>query len=264
MENLFSDVLHWGALILAGGLAGAMNAVAGGGTLVTFPTLIILGLSSIHANATSTVALLPAALASAAGYRRHIPTVAHWLKVFAPVSLLGGLLGGILLVRTPERVFDWLVPFLLLFATVLFMSHSAISRFSGTRIVATHGAEPSRLRLAGGVMFQLGVALYGGYFGAGIGILMLASLSMQGFEDVHQMNTLKVMLGFLINIVAAGYFVMSGLVDWVSAGIMACGTILGGYFGAHLAQRVPQQRVRHVITAIGIIISAVMFYRQLS
>jgi uncharacterized membrane protein YfcA len=262
MDTFLHDILHWGALILAGFVAGAMNAVAGGGTLVTFPTLILAGLSSIHANATSTVALLPAAQAIAAGYRSHIPTVARWLKIFAPVSLMGGLLGGILLVRTPERVFDWLVPFLLLFATVLFMSHAAISKFSGIRIVEAHGAPPSRLRLAGGVLFQLGVAVYGGYFGAGIGILMLASLSMQGFEDVHQMNTLKVMLGFLINIVAAGYFIMSGLVEWPSALIMMLGTVMGGYAGAHLAQRVPQQGVRGVITAIGILISAVMFYRQ--
>jgi uncharacterized membrane protein YfcA len=264
MEPLVSEILRGGELILAGSVAGAMNAIAGGGTLVTFPTLIFAGLPSITANATSTVALLPAALASAAGYRAHIPTVARWLKVFAPVSLLGGLIGGVLLVRTPERVFDWLVPFLLLFATVLFMSHSAVTRFSGLRVVEAHGSAPSRARLAGGVLFQLGVAVYGGYFGAGIGILMLASLSMQGFADVHQMNTLKVMLGFLINIVAAAYFVASGLVDWPSSAMMACGTILGGFFGAHFAQRVSQRTVRGAITAIGILITLVMFYRQFS
>ena len=264
MEPLVSEILKGGELILAGCIAGAMNAIAGGGTLVTFPTLIFVGLPSITANATSTVALLPAALASVAGYRSHVPTVARWLKVFAPVSLLGGLVGGVLLVRTPERVFDWLVPFLLLFATVLFMLHSAISRFSGFRVVEARGVAPSRARLAGGVLFQLAVAVYGGYFGAGIGILMLASLSMQGFEDVHQMNTLKVMLGFLINVVAAAYFVASGLVDWPRAGMMACGTIIGGFFGAHLAQRVSQRIVRGAITAIGILITAVMFYRQFS
>ena len=264
MDQLASETLRAGGLILAGCAAGAMNAIAGGGTLLTFPTLIFLGLSSITANATSTVALLPAALASAAAYRTHIPTMSRWLKVFAPVSLLGGLVGGVLLVRTPERVFDWLVPFLLFFATVLFMSHSAISRFSGLRIVEAHGAAPSRARLAGGILFQSGVAVYGGYFGAGIGILMLASLSLQGFNDVHQMNTLKVMLGFLINVVAAAYFVASGLVDWPSAGIMMCGAILGGFFGARLAQRVSQRIVRVAITAIGVLITAVMFYRQFS
>ncbi len=110
--------------------------------------------------------------------------------------------------------------------------------------------------------FQFAVAVYGGYFGAGIGILMLASLGLLGFRDVHEMNALKVMLGFLINVVAAVYFIGSGLVTWSAAGIMMLGTILGGFFGAHFAQRVPQQWVRSLITVIGLIISAVMFYRQ--
>jgi len=113
------------------------------------------------------------------------------------------------------------------------------------------------------VAFQFAVAVYGGYFGAGIGILMLASLGLLGFQDVHEMNALKVMMGFLINVIAATYFIGSGLVYWPAAGIMVLGTILGGYFGAHFAQRVPQGRVRGMITAIGLIISAVMFYKQL-
>jgi len=249
-------------LIAAGCVAGVMNAIAGGGTLVTFPSLILVGLPSIGANATSTVALLPAALASAAGYRGKIPTVARWLRLFAPVSLLGGLLGGILLVMTPEKVFDGFVPFLILFATVLFMAQGSFRAFFGHRAERTHGAAPSRAWLAGAAVFQFAVAVYGGYFGAGIGILMLASLGLLGFQDVHEMNALKVMLGFLINVVAAVYFIASGLVTWPAAGIMALGTILGGYFGAHFAQRVPQRMVRGLITAIGLIISAVMFYRQ--
>jgi hypothetical protein len=239
-----------------------MNAIAGGGTLVTFPTLIFAGLPSVVANATSTVALLPAALASAAGYRNNIRTVSRWLKLFGPVSLLGGLLGGILLVQTPARVFDWLVPFLILFATVLFMSHSSFTRFFGRRAATVHGAEPSRAWIIGAAVFQFAVGVYGGYFGAGIGILMLASLGMLGFENVHEMNTLKVMMGFLINVVAAAYFVASGLIHWPSAGIMCLGTIIGGYAGAHFAQRTSQALVRRLITAIGLGISAVMFYRQ--
>ena len=250
------------ALIGAGCLAGVMNSIAGGGTLVTFPTLIFAGLPSIPANATSTVALLPASLSSAAAYRARIRAVVRWLRFFAPVSLLGGLLGGILLVRTPSHTFDRLVPFLILFATILFMAQAWVSRFLGT--TATKGEKRSRGWIAGGVIFQFLVAVYGGYFGAGIGILMLASLGMMGFDDVHEMNALKVILGFLINIVAACYFILSGLIYWPSAGIMACGTILGGYSGAHFAQRVPQTTVRFLITVIGFAISAIMFYRQFS
>jgi hypothetical protein len=250
------------ALMAAGFVAGVMNSIAGGGTLVTFPALVFSGLPSVIANATSTVALLPAALSSAAGYRQQVRSVVRWLKVFAPVSLLGGLVGGILLVRTPSNVFDWLVPFLILFATILFMANNAVARFFGNRVQVSGEETGGRTRLWP-VAFQFCVALYGGYFGAGIGILMLASLGLQGFKDVHEMNALKVILGFLINVVAALYFIMSGLIVWWSAGVMAVGTILGGYAGAHFAQRIPQSAVRRVITAIGLIIAAVMFCRQI-
>lgn len=256
----FPDVPRLLILIGAGFVAGVMNAVAGGGTLVTFPALLLTGLGSVVANATSTVALLPAALSSAYGYRKNISPVARWLRVFAPVSLAGGLLGGLLLVATPSKTFDGLVPFLIFFATILFMAQGSFSRYFGARVGS--GVLPSRAWIAGAAVFQFAVAVYGGYFGAGIGILMLASLGMLGFDNVHQMNTLKVMLGFLINVVAAVYFAASGLVDWPGAGIMVVGTIMGGYAGAHVAQRIPQTRIRGVITAIGLIISAAMFYRQ--
>jgi uncharacterized protein len=255
------DATHIAILLGAGALAGIMNSIAGGGTIVTFPSLILAGLNSITANATSTVALLPGALSSLAGYRKRISSVQRWLRLFAPVSLIGGLIGGMLLVRTPTSMFDHLVPFLILFATILFMAHSFFSRFFASRQVQK-GFEPSRTWILGAMGFQLGVAVYGGYFGAGIGILMLASLGMLGFEDVHEMNTVKVVLGFMINVVAAAYFIASGLIAWTEAGIMAGGTIVGGFVGAHYAQKVKQSTVRRLITAIGLGISAYMFYKQ--
>lgn len=256
------DPMHALFIMLAGIVGGLMNSIAGGGTLVTFPSLIFIGLPSIPANATSTVALLPGTLGSAAGYRNNIRTVSRWLKLFAPVSLVGGLIGGILLVQTPSRVFDWLVPFLILFATILFMVQSVVMRFFGLRAATMHGTLPPRRWIVGAVLFQFAVAVYGGYFGAGIGILMLASLGMLGFENVHEMNTLKVILGFLINVVAAIYFIANGLIQWPSAGFMAAGAMVGGYSGAHFAQRVPQGRVRSLISGIGILISAILFYKQ--
>jgi uncharacterized membrane protein YfcA len=256
------DVVHVLVLMIAGCTAGLMNAIAGGGTLVTFPALIWIGLPPIIANATSTVALLPATLGSTVGYRKRIQHISSWLKVFVPVSLVGGLIGGILLVQTPSRMFDSMVPFLILFATILFMAHSSFVRFLGTQSI--YHTQHSKEWLYGSMAFQFAVAVYGGYFGAGIGILMLASLGMLGFEDVHEMNTLKVILGFLINVIAAVYFIVSGLISWPDAFIMACGTIVGGYSGAHFAQRLPQRAVRTAITAIGLIVSAVMFYRQFS
>ena len=179
------------------------------------------------------------------------------LAFLACSLLVVGLIGGILLVHTPTRVFDWLVPFLILFATILFMANATFSRFFRPK-----GNVPSRRWLWGAMAFQFAVALYGGYFGAGIGILMLASLGMLGFADVHEMNTVKTILGFLINIVAAVYFVMSAIVDCPSAGVMALGTIAGGYSGAHFAQKVDQKIVRLLITLIGLTLSALMFYRQ--
>ncbi len=255
------DLARIGLLIGAGFIAGLMNAIAGGGTIVTFPSLIFSGLNSIVANATSTVALLPAALSSLLGYRKRVPAVSSWLKLFSPVSLVGGLLGGILLTKTPTETFDWLVPFLILLATVLFMSNSLVSKYL-LPASAQFGLQPSRGWITGAVVFQFFVGVYGGYFGAGIGILMLASFALIGFKDIHEMNTVKVVLGFLLNLVAAAYFAWSGIVDWESAGIMVLGAIAGGFVGAHYAQKVPQQVVRGLVTAIGLVLSAVMFYRQ--
>jgi len=249
-------------LLAAGAVAGVMNAVAGGGTIVTFPALIFAGVSSISANATSTIALLPGSLAGVAGYRRSLPAVWKWIRIFTPVSLLGGLFGGILLTRTPESVFDGLVPFLILFATVLFSAHAFFARIF--RLEARQASQTISMRwLIGAMLFQFAVSVYGGYFGAGIGILMLASLGILGFENIHEMNAVKGVLAFAINVIAAAYFIFSGLVDWPAAMLVATGGIIGGYSGAHFAQKIRQETVRHLITGLGLLITAVMFYQQL-
>jgi len=237
-----------------------MNAIAGGGTIVTFPALIFAGVSSIGANATSTIALLPGTIAGVAGYRRNLPNVWKWTKLFMPVSLLGGFLGGVLLTRTPESVFDRLVPFLILFATVLFSAHAFFARIF--RLEKRQGTISTQW-LVGAMVFQFAVSVYGGYFGAGIGILMLASLGILGFENIHEMNVVKGVLGFLVNAVAAAYFIFSGLVDWPAAIIVAAGGTIGGYSGAHFAQKIRQETVRYLITLVGLLITAVMFYQQL-
>ncbi len=255
-------------LLLAGAgcAAGVINAIAGGGTILTFPALLLAGVNSIQANATSTVALIVGIFGSVAGYRRNMPAVANWMKAFAPVSLIGGLIGGILLTYTPSNVFDHLVPFLILFATVLFMLNNFFRPHyePGASTVPGgdlhHATERGWLRYA--LIFQFFVAVYGGYFGAGIGILMLATLGFLGFHNVHEMNTVKTVLGGLINIVAALYFVWAGLVDWPKALIMAGGASVGYYGGSHFAQRISQNSVRRLIALIGFAISAYMFYKQ--
>jgi uncharacterized membrane protein YfcA len=247
-------------LLSAAAAAGAINAVAGGGTLLTFPALLLSGSSPIVANATSTVALVIGIGGSVFGYRRQFGAVKAWLWRFLPVSLLGGLLGGILLTTTSERVFGRMVPFLLLFATALFLAHGALAKYFGLTAQGGKTLKPHALWAA--MLFQFGVSLYGGYFGAGIGILMLATLGFLGLSDIHQMNAVKTVLGSLINLVAALWFIGAGLVDWPKAGVMTVGA-MGGYFlGSHYAQKISQRRVRQLITVIGFVISAVTFHHE--
>lgn len=250
------------ALCAAASAAGLVNAVAGGGTLITFPALLALGTPSIIANATSTLALVIGTAGSLFGYRRQMTAIKPWLVRFVPVSLAGGLLGGVLLTTTGEQVFSELVPFLLLFATLLFVAQNAFGRMAGLDAgpPAKTAARSHAVWL--GVGFQFFVALYGGYFGAGIGILMLASLGYLGLTNIHEMNALKTVLGSLINAVAAAYFIYAGLIDWPRTVVMTVGALAGYFLGAHFSQRISQSRVRQIITAIGFLISAALFYRR--
>jgi len=247
-------------LTVAATAGGAINAVAGGGTLVTFPALLVFGTPPIIANATSTLALVIGTSGGIYGYRRHLDPIRPWLWRFAPVSAVGGLIGAVLLTCTSNQTFSKLVPFLILFATVLFLAQGTFRR------LANFGAQASREgkhpAVGGAILFQLAVAIYGGYFGAGIGILMLASLGFIGLSNIHEMNALKTMLTSLINLVAAVWFILAGLVHWPKAGVMTAGALLGYFLGSHYAQRIPQQRVRQIITLIGYLISAATFYKE--
>lgn len=246
------------ALIASAAAAGAINAVAGGGTLLTFPTLLLLGTPPVVANATSTVALVIGTAGSLFGFRRQVAAVRPWLGRFVPVSVAGGLLGSALLTHSSPEVFARLVPFLILFATILFLAQGVFRR-KATEGDPSPAAHPALWMAVG---FQFAVAVYGGYFGAGIGILMLASLGFLGMANIHEMNTLKNILGSLINLVAAVWFVSSGLIDWPKAGLMTVGALAGYYLGAHYSQRIPQQRVRVLITVIGLVMSAATFWKQ--
>ncbi len=247
-------------LVVAAAAGGAINAVAGGGTLVTFPALLFFGTPPIIANATSTLALVIGTSGSIYGYRRHLGPVRPWLWRFAPVSVAGGLVGAVLLTCTSNKTFSRLVPFLILFATLLFVAQGTFRRLAG---FGSQGAHEEKHRAVwGAIAFQLAVAIYGGYFGAGIGILMLASLGFIGLGNIHEMNTLKTILASLINLVAAVWFICAGLIHWPKAGVMTGGALVGYFLGSHYAQRIPPQRVRHIITLIGFTISAVTFYKQ--
>jgi len=253
------DVPHAAVACGSAFLAGAINSVAGGGTLVSFPTLIWLGLDSVTANATSTVAIWPGTVGSAWGYRRELRTAeARFLAMIGP-SLAGGLLGAWLLRFTPPAVFDRLVPFLILFATILLMGQEPIQRRLKT---ADAKAHHSNKWFVGGMLFQFGVGIYGGYFGAGIGILMLAALSILGLEDIHEMNSLKVIFGGSVNGIAAAYFIWARMVYWPYVLLMAVAAILGGFLGAGTARRLGQQAVRRIVIAIGLGMALSLFIKR--
>lgn len=248
-------------LILALGacLAGAMNAVAGGGTIITFPLLIFFGMPAIQANATSTLALLVGIAGSLYGFRNQLPAARPLVKLFAPVSIAGGLLGAWLLTVSSEKFFSDLVPFLLLFATLLFLFSNVVSRLAG--FGGTPSQHPAHRFAA--VLVQLGVAIYGGYFGAGIGILMLAALGLLGLQNINEMNAVKTVLASLINLVAAVYFIWAGLVIWPQAAVMTVGAAFGYFAGASISTRVPASWVRATVVAIGVSLSMVFFWQRL-
>jgi len=260
------DPLRLALVLVAAVIGGAVNAIAGGGTLLTFPALVGLGIPALVANATSTVALWPGTVASIWGYRDLVAGMRSWVRLFAIPSLLGGLVGASLLLVTPAKRFDAIVPWLVLGATILFviqrplaerirrrnesrMSQESIDAMNATDDhVADRAVQPNFKLL----IYQFAVAVYGGYFGAGMGILMLAALGFMGFRNIHRMNGLKNFGGMCANAVAAATFAISGLVSWPVAGAMAVGAMIGGYGGSRLAQRVPQARVRQAIIVIGL------------
>ena len=250
------DGLRLVAVAVVAGLGATVNSIAGGGTLLTFPALVALGVPPLTANATSTVALTPGALTSMLGYRDRLKGLQRWALIFAVPSTLGGITGALLLLWTPADRFSRIVPWLVLGATTLFALQGPVmqrvrARAAGEGATVPDGTFVPR-HSASALLYQFLVGVYGGYFGAGIGILMLAVLGFLGLTDIHRMNGLKNWGGFCINVVAAALFAFSGLVDWVVALTMAAGAMAGGYFASRIAQKVPQVVVRRAIIGIGV------------
>ncbi|MSV27516.1 MAG: sulfite exporter TauE/SafE family protein [Bryobacterales bacterium] len=244
-------------LCAAAFLGGAINAVAGGGTLLTFPALLAI-LNPVAANATSTLALFPGSLAGAWGYRRELAEVQPMLARLWLPSLIGGVIGSLAVTRFPEKVFESLVPWLLLAASTLMLLQKPIMRWIG----AHPHAEPAASTAAAVVFFQLLVGIYGGYFGAGIGILMLSSLSLMGIGNVHRMNALKTILAATMNGATVAVFMFERIIIWKYALIMAAAAIAGGYLGARGARRLSQKVVRGIVLVIGFSVSGYYLYRK--
>jgi uncharacterized protein len=244
-------------LLISGAVGGALNAVAGGGSFVSFPALLFVGVPPIPANATNTIALWLGAAASGGAYRERLNIPRKVLIPLIAASLVGGLGGAILLLKTPAHTFMQVLPWLTLGATLLFVFGK---RIAGNR-VSSLGHATTQSAIIGGTIFQFFVAVYGGYFGGGMGIVMLAMLAMLGMNDIHDMNALKSVMGFVINGVAVVAFVVAGAVYWRDGLLSIAGAVAGGYFGAHYALKLPQAWVRGFVIFCGAAMTVYFFYK---
>ena len=231
-------------LTIAAASGGALNAVAGGGTFLAFPALLLAGVPAVAANATCTFALWPGAVASAFAYRHDVDAPPKLLWLLSLTSLAGGGIGAYLLLHTPSQAFEKLIPLLLLFASLVF----TFSRSINQRLRRWH--HPSMLHsstLVSSAFIQFVISIYGGYFGAGIGILMIAAWSALGFGSIHGVNGLRSILGAAINGIALLLFLTAHAIAWGPGLLMAAGALGTGYFGAAYARRLPHALVRRLV-----------------
>jgi len=241
-------------LFLAAAIGGGLNAVAGGGSFLTLPALIFAGVSPVVANATSTLALWPASISSALAYRGDIKTSRQWLLILGITSVAGGLAGAQLLVRTSDSSFLRLLPWLMLVAAATFTFGNKLRPKPAADAGASHRFESGGVwhpSMLGIVAMQLVIAAYGGYFGGGMGIMMLATLALAGMTNIHEMNGLKALLGVSINGLALLTFVLSDTINWKYGLTMAAGGILGGYSTAAFARRIESRYVRRFVIVVG-------------
>lgn len=258
------DALFSIVLFVAGAAGGALNSVAGGGSFIVFPTMLLGGIGPVAANATTAVALWPAGLASIGPYRRHLPADKRMFALLAIASALGGGVGAKLLLVTSDRTFARILPLLMLAAAAIFTFGP---RFTKKRAPSGAPAGPgsstrATLALVGGGAVQLLISTYGGYFGGGMGIMMLATFTLMGMTHMHGMNALKVVLGLLINGVALVAFIMAGKVVTSAAIPVAIGSIVGGWSGAALARRVDPRHVRRIVLVVAWSLTAWFFYSR--
>jgi uncharacterized protein len=246
----FAHVIHL-VLAAAAFIAGLINAVAGGGSLVSFPALLLAGMPSVTANATNTLAVWPGTVSSTWAYRGVIATERRRAVTLAVPSLLGGLAGSIILLNTPEKAFRAVVPWLILFACALLMAQTRVAAW----LLRRRGAAPEARVPAALWVVQFIVSVYGGYFGAGLGILMLAAMGIFLPDALDRANGLKVLFGGLINGIAALYFVAVGAVRLPEAALMSVCALAGGWVGAHVAQRLPARVFRAVVVTYGVVVA---------
>lgn len=238
-------------------IAGILNAVAGGGTLVSFPVLIALGIPPITANITNTLALCPGYFGGIIAQRKEFKTHKNRLWQIIPLSILGGLIGGFLLVHSDEQSFRILIPYLILFATLLLVLQVPIKRWIQYRS-DTH-SPPSSVQYGGFLLLFLS-SVYGGYFGAGVSVIVIAVLGLLYDDSLASLNILKLAISFSVNVTAAVFFIFSGTIEWFIVLVMSVGSILGGLLGGTLVEKINPDLFRWVIICVGLLLSGAYFY----
>jgi uncharacterized membrane protein YfcA len=254
-----------GLVAAAGLLAGAVNAVAGGGTLISFPALLAAGLPAVSANTTSSVGLLAGYVGGSVGYRRELADQGARIRALAVVSVLGGVLGAVLLLVTPEDAFRSLVPYLVLLSCALLAAQPKLSAFvkrRRERATPVPDAPQPRHDISPLVLVGVGIAsVYGSYFGAGLGVLLLAVLGVLLQDGLQRLNALKGLLSLIVNLVGVLIFAVTGTVDWAFAGILALSALAGGYFGVGIARRIPPNALRAAVVLFGAVVAVVLLVR---
>jgi hypothetical protein len=243
-------------LFIAAWVSGVLNSVAGGGGLIIFPALIATGLPAINANATSTLASSPGYMASISAYRHQLRTHQQLSWLLGSVSLVGGLCGAILLLQTPTAIFNRLVPYLMLIATVLFTFGRLIDQL---QIAPKETAHNSWFFLFKASFIQFFISIYGGFYGLGISFLMLAFFSLLGISNIHQMNALKVLMMLCIDSFAIFTFIVAGVIAWQQALLMMVGTAIGGYSGVYYGRQLEPELIRRFVIGIAWVITCYSF-----
>ena len=254
----FSQALF---LILAAAIAGALNALAGGGSFISFPALLFVRIPAVLANATNTVALWPGLAASALAYLKRLNTPLRVLLPLLVTSVIGGWAGALLLLKTPQHTFLRLVPWLLLGGTLLFAFGNSVRALVTKSEVADDLENMSWQAIVAGSIGELLVSIYGGYFGAGIGFMMLGMLAMLGMRDIHAMGAIRTLLAMAINAAAVVTFIAARAVLWPECAVMIAGSLVGGWFGAHYAQKADPRKVRGVVIGVGVVMTVYFFIK---
>jgi len=253
--SAFNEIL----IFLAAMAAGFINAIAGGGTLISFPVLLAVGISPVVANVTNTVALVPGTIGGMWSQRKDFKSQYQRLVKLLPVAIVGGVAGGLLILNTSEDAFKSIIPFLILGATLLLGFQIRIKNWVVSRIGQAHSEHHNPIFMLSLVFMA---AIYGGYFGAGLGVILMATLGLVTDESMTRLNFLKQALGFAINLAAAIYFAFSGKVDWMIAFVMIFGSLLGGLIGGKLAGKMKPEVLRWIVVSAGLIASIIFFLKE--